>query len=53
VSAVGEFERRMLSELKSSQPGIVDAIRNDREIKKGTEDQLIGFLDAFAKSFAA
>ena len=53
VSAVGEFERRMLSELKSSQPGIVDAIRNDREIKKGTEDQLIAFLDAFAKSFAA
>jgi F-type H+-transporting ATPase subunit alpha len=53
VSAVGEFERRMLSELKSSQPGIIDAIRNDREIKKGTEDQLIAFLDAFAKSFAA
>jgi F-type H+-transporting ATPase subunit alpha len=53
VTSVGEFERRMLSELKSSQPGIVDAIRNDREIKKGTEDQLIAFLDAFAKSFAA
>ena len=53
VNAVGEFERRMLSELKSSQPGIVDAIRTDREIKKGTEDQLIAFLDAFTKSFAA
>ncbi len=53
VSAVGEFERRMLSELKSSQPGIVEAIRNDREIKKGTEDQLVAFLDGFAKSFAA
>ncbi len=53
VNSVGEFERRMLSELKSSQPGIVDAIRNDREIKKGTEDQLIAFLDAFTKSFAA
>ncbi len=53
VSSVGEFERRMLSELKSSQPGIVEAIRNDREIKKGTEDQLVAFLDAFAKSFAA
>ncbi len=53
VTSVGEFERRMLSELKSSQPGIVDAIRNDREIKKGTEDQLVAFLDGFAKSFAA
>ena len=53
VSAVGEFERRMLSEMKSSAPGIVDAIRNDREIKKGTEDQLVAFLDGFAKSFVA
>ena len=53
VNAVGEFERRMLSEIKSSAPGIVDAIRTDREIKKPIEDQLVAFLDGFAKSFAA
>ena len=53
VNAVGEFERQMLSEIKSSAPGIVDAIRTDREIKKPIEDQLVAFLDGFAKSFAA
>ena len=53
VSAVGEFERRLLSELKSREPAIVDAIRADREIKKPTEDKLVAFLDGFAKSFSA
>ncbi|MDN3565997.1 F0F1 ATP synthase subunit alpha [Paeniroseomonas aquatica] len=53
VSAVGEFERRLLSELKSREPAIVDAIRTDREIKKPTEDKLVAFLDAFSKSFSA
>jgi F-type H+-transporting ATPase subunit alpha len=53
VGAVGEFERRMLSEMKAAKPGILEAIRTDREIKKGTEDELTGFLDAFSKSFSA
>ncbi len=53
VGKVGEFERQMLSEIKASQPGIVDAIRNDREIKKPTEEKLVAFLDGFAKSFSA
>src|SRR5690348_16875500 len=53
VNAVGEFERRLLSELKASKPEILEAIRTDREIKKPTEDALVAFLDGFAKSFAA
>jgi F-type H+/Na+-transporting ATPase subunit alpha len=53
VNAVGEFERRMLSELKAIKPEILEAIRSDREIKKPTEDALVGFLDGFTKSFAA
>jgi len=53
VSAVGAFERQLLGELKSSAPDIIDAIRNDREIKKPIEDKLVAFLDSFAKSFAA
>jgi F-type H+-transporting ATPase subunit alpha len=53
VNSVGEFERRMLSEIKASAPEIVDAIRTDREIKKPTEDKLVAFLNGFAKSFAA
>jgi len=51
VAQVGEFERRLLADLKVREPGIVEAIRNDREIKKPTEDKLVAFLDAFAKSF--
>ena len=53
VTKVGEFERRLLSELKASAPAILEAIRTDREIKKATEEQLVAFLDGFAKSFAA
>ncbi|MGG5819288.1 F0F1 ATP synthase subunit alpha [Falsiroseomonas sp. HW251] len=52
VGKVGEFERRMLSELKTRAPEILDAIRADREIKKETEAKLTSFLDDFAKSFA-
>ncbi|TDH61778.1 F0F1 ATP synthase subunit alpha [Dankookia rubra] len=53
VNSVGAFESRMLGELKSAAPEILDAIRSDREIKKPTEDKLVAFLDGFAKSFAA
>jgi len=51
VAQVGEFERRLLSDIKSREPGILEAIRTDREIKKETEEKLVSFLDAFAKSF--
>jgi F-type H+-transporting ATPase subunit alpha len=51
VAQVGEFERRLLADLKAREPGIIEAIRTDREIKKPTEDKLVAFLDAFAKSF--
>ena len=52
VGKVGEFERRMLSELHARAPEILTAIRTDREIKKDTEAKLVAFLDDFAKSFA-
>jgi F-type H+-transporting ATPase subunit alpha len=51
VGQVGEFERRLLSDIKSRAPEIVAAIRDDREIKKETEAKLVDFLDGFAKSF--
>ncbi len=51
VGQVGEFERRLLADIKLREPGIVDSIRTDREIKKPVEDKLVAFLDAFAKSF--
>ena len=51
VSQVGEFERRLLADIKTREPGILEAIRTDREIKKETEAKLVAFLDGFAKSF--
>jgi F-type H+-transporting ATPase subunit alpha len=53
TAQVGEFERRMLSELKANHADILDAVRTDREIKKPVEEKLVSFLDGFAKSFAA
>ena len=51
VNKVGEFERRLLSDIHARAPEILASIRNDREIKKDTEAKLVGFLDDFAKSF--
>ena len=53
VGKIGLFEKRLLSELKSSGSGILEAIRNDREIKKETEQKLESFLGDFVKRFAA
>ncbi len=50
VERIGAFERQMLSELRA-KGGILEAIRNDREIKPETEKQLVAFLEAFAKNF--
>src|SRR5579872_2334614 len=52
IGQVGKFETQMLSELKSREPGILDAIRSDLEIKPDTEKKLIAFLDNFATSFS-
>ena len=52
VGKVGEFERRLVSEVKSRDPEILNSIRTDREIKKPVEEKLVGLLDSFAKQFA-
>ncbi len=52
VNRVGPFETQLLSEIKSREPGILEAIRTDREIKPETEKKLVAFIDGFAKSFA-
>ncbi len=46
------FETQVLAEMHAREPGILDAIRDDREIKPETEKKLAAFLDGFAKSFA-
>jgi F-type H+-transporting ATPase subunit alpha len=52
IGRVGAFEQQYLSEIKTREPGIVEAIRTDREIKPETEKKLVAFLDGFVKSFA-
>jgi F-type H+-transporting ATPase subunit alpha len=52
VNDVGRFERQMLAELRASDTGVLEAIRNDREIKPATEEKLKAFLDAFSRNFA-
>jgi len=51
VGKVGAFESQFISELKAKDPGILDAIRTQLEIKPDVEKKLITFLDGFAKSF--
>src|SRR5690242_1753962 len=52
VNRVTAFEAAYVSELKAREPGILEAIRNDLEVKPDTEKKLTGFLDNFAKNFA-
>ena len=51
IGRIGAFESQFLSELKSREPSILEAIRIDLEIKPDTETKLTCILDNFAKSF--
>nr|WP_294556803.1 F0F1 ATP synthase subunit alpha [uncultured Rhodopila sp.] len=52
VGRVGTFESQFISQLKAEQPGILEAIRTQLEIKPDVEKSLIAFLDTFAKNFS-
>ncbi len=52
VGKIGRFETQLLADIKAREPGIVDSIRADREIKPDVEKKLIAFLDGFMKTFA-
>ncbi|MFC0410781.1 F0F1 ATP synthase subunit alpha [Roseomonas elaeocarpi] len=52
VNKVTTFEARMLAEVKTTKPEILDAIRSEGTISKETEGKLVSFLDGFAKNFA-
>ncbi len=51
VERVVAFEREMLDDLRANHADILDAIRNDRELKKETDEKLGGFLGKFVESF--
>ncbi len=53
VGRVTAYEQQLRGEMKSREPGILEAIRNDREIKPEIEKQMLAFLDGFTKSFSA
>jgi F-type H+-transporting ATPase subunit alpha len=52
VSKVGRFETEYLNELRDKKPEILKAIRDSGELSSDTEQQLVSFLDEFAKKFA-
>ncbi len=52
VGKVGEFERRMISELKVREPNVLASIRDSREMKPDVEKTLVSFMDGFTKTFA-
>jgi len=52
VGKIGAFEAQFLTDLKSREPGILDSIRAELEIKPEVDKKLTTFLDSFAQSFA-
>ncbi|MBV8935946.1 MAG: F0F1 ATP synthase subunit alpha [Alphaproteobacteria bacterium] len=52
VSDVGRFESSLLRGLQNTKPGLLDAIRADREISPTVEKGLEEFLDGFVRTFA-
>jgi F-type H+-transporting ATPase subunit alpha len=51
VEKVGQFEQHLISELKAREPGILEAIRNDQQIKPETEKNLIAFIENLLRTF--
>jgi F-type H+-transporting ATPase subunit alpha len=53
LNQVGAFERGALAEMRDKHRAILDAIRDDREIKLETEEKLRAVLDEYKRAFAA
>jgi len=51
VDRIGRFETQLISELKAKEPGILDSIRADAQIKPDVEKSLIAFIEAQLKAF--
>jgi F-type H+-transporting ATPase subunit alpha len=52
LNQVNDFERGALGVMRDKHKDILDAIRNDREIKAETEEKLRGVLDEYKRNFA-
>jgi F-type H+-transporting ATPase subunit alpha len=53
VEKVVGYEKQLLSELRANGDGILESIRDQREIKKDTEEKLTRFLTDFTRRFEA
>jgi F-type H+/Na+-transporting ATPase subunit alpha len=51
VGDVSRFEAKFLEDLRSRGAGILEAIRNEKQLSKDTEEKLKAFLLAFGKVF--
>ncbi|MGV8997810.1 MAG: F0F1 ATP synthase subunit alpha [Parvibaculaceae bacterium] len=52
VSDVGRFEEEFLRNVRTSHPGILDAIREEKAVSNDTEAKLKAAVEAFSKAFA-
>ena len=52
LNQVNDFERGALGVMRDKHKDILDAIRNDREIKPETEEKLRAVLDEYKRNFA-
>ncbi len=52
VGRIGAFESQLIGQIHAREPGILEAIQRDREIKPDIEKKLVTFLEEFVKSFA-
>ncbi|MCB8880354.1 F0F1 ATP synthase subunit alpha [Acidisoma cellulosilytica] len=53
VNKIVEFERHYVTDLKTREPGILDSIRENREIKKDVDDKLTAFIKKLVDEFVA
>jgi F-type H+-transporting ATPase subunit alpha len=52
VKDVSRFEAELLRFMRAEHQGVLDAIRDQKEISKETGDKLKAAVDTFAKAFA-
>ncbi|MGE0659142.1 MAG: F0F1 ATP synthase subunit alpha [Reyranellaceae bacterium] len=52
TSRINEFEQKMLDELRASGDGILEAVRNEKQLSPETENKLKSFLEGFVRKFA-
>ncbi|WP_421708165.1 F0F1 ATP synthase subunit alpha [Algihabitans sp.] len=53
VNKVGDFEQRMLAELRSTQQDLLEGIRSQKDLTQDLESKLKSFLEGFAKTYTA